>query len=281
MTFHRGRGRLVCHYCGTNAALPANCPSCGLPRLERLGAGTERLEAVVKERFPDARLARLDRDTAGSPRVGDERGLDGVLRRMQAGELDVLVGTQMVTKGHDFAGVTLVGVLLPDQGMHLPDFRAAERTFQLLEQVAGRAGRGDRPGRVIIQTYAPDHPAIEAVARHDYDGFARAELASRAEADYPPFSRMIALRVDAPDPAVARAAAETAAAAARAAGGPVTVRGPAEAPLARLRGRARWQVWLSSHDRAALVSAARAAARAARPGGDLRVAIDVDPQSVL
>jgi primosomal protein N' (replication factor Y) (superfamily II helicase) len=281
MTFHRERGRLICHYCGTHAPVPGRCPSCASPRLERLGAGTERLESVVRQRFPDARLARLDRDTAGASEPGGGRALGAVLGRMQAGEIDVLVGTQMVTKGHDFAGVTLVGVLQPDQAMNLPDFRAAERTFQLLEQVAGRAGRGDRPGRVIIQTYRPEHPAIEAVARHDYDGFARAELESRAEAGYPPYTRMVAIRVDAPDPDKARALAAVAAAAARAAGGGVVVRGPAEAPLARLRGRSRFQVWLASADRAALVAAARAAVREARPSGDVRLAVDVDPQSVL
>jgi primosomal protein N' (replication factor Y) len=282
MTYHRGRARLVCHYCGRTAPVPVTCPSCGSTRIERLGTGTERVESVVRERFPDARVARLDRDTAAGG--GEGRGLEAILRRMQAGEIDVLVGTQMVTKGHDFAGVTLVGVLQPDQGMNLPDFRATERTFQLLEQVAGRAGRGDRPGRVVIQTYAPEHPAIAAVARHDYDGFARAELAERQEAGYPPFSRMIALRIDAQQGDRAREAATTAAEAARAAGGAaVRVRGPAEAPLSRLRGRARWQVWLSSNDRAALASAARVAAAAARTGGggDLRLAVDVDPQSVL
>jgi primosomal protein N' (replication factor Y) len=280
MTYHRGRDRLVCHYCGRTTPVPTTCPSCASTRIERLGTGTERVESIVRERFPDARVARLDRDTAAGS--GEGRGLEAILRRMQAGEIDVLVGTQMVTKGHDFAGVTLVGVLQPDQGMNLPDFRATERTFQLLEQVAGRAGRGDRPGRVIIQTYAPEHPAIVAVALHDYDGFARAELAARQEAGYPPFSRMIALRIDAVDLARAREAATVAAEAARAAGGDaVRVRGPAEAPLGRLRGRARWQVWLSSQDRGALAAAARAASAGVRPGGDLRLAVDVDPQSVL
>ncbi len=280
MTYHRGRARLVCHYCGRTTPVPTTCPVCASPRIERLGTGTERVESIVRERFPDARVARLDRDTAAG--AGEGRGLEAILRRMQAGEIDVLVGTQMVTKGHDFAGVTLVGVLQPDQGMNLPDFRATERTFQLLEQVAGRAGRGDRPGRVVIQTYAPEHPAIAAVALHDYDGFARAELRAREEAGYPPFSRMIALRIDAKDLGHAREAATAAAEAARAAGGDaVRVRGPAEAPLGRLRGRARWQVWLSSVDRGALAAAARAASAGARPGGDLRLAVDVDTQSVL
>jgi len=288
MTYHRGRSRLLCHYCGHGAPVPGLCPVCGAARLERLGTGTERVEAVMRERFPDARVARLDRDTAGAATPGGTggelpaRAMDAILARMQAGEIDVLVGTQMVTKGHDFAGVTLVGVLLPDQTMNLPDFRAAERTFQLIEQVAGRAGRGDRPGRVMIQTYAPDHPSIVAAERHDYARFAREELAARRETDYPPYARMVALRLDARDPARVRSAAEAAADAARAAGGaPVTVRGPAEAPLARLRGRSRWQVWLTSHDRPALIAAARAGAAAAGAGPDLRVAIDVDPQSTL
>ena len=138
---------------------------------------------------------------------------------MQAREIDLLVGTQMVTKGHDFPGVTLVGVLQPDQGMDLPDFRATERTFQLLEQVSGRAGRGDRPGRVIIQTYRPEHAAITAVVQHDYDGFVRNELDERRLTGYPPFTRMIALRLDARDPAQAKAGAAAAAAAAASAGG--------------------------------------------------------------
>jgi primosomal protein N' (replication factor Y) len=280
MTYHRGRSRLVCHYCGRLQHVPERCPSCASTRLERMGTGTERVEAIVRERFPDARVARLDRDTAGE-RAEAGSGLDAILARMHAREIDVLVGTQMVTKGHDFPGVTLVGVLKPDQTMNLPDFRAAERTFQLIEQVAGRAGRGDRPGRVVIQTYAPDHPSIVAAATHDYEGFAHLELAAREETGYPPFSRMIALRIDARDGARARAAAATAAEAARRAGAAVTVRGPAEAPLAMLRGRIRWQVWLASRDRAAVAAAARAAADAVSATGDLRFAVDVDPHSTL
>jgi len=281
MTYHRGRSRLVCHYCGRLQHVPERCPSCASTRLERMGIGTEHVESIVRERFPDARVARLDRDTAGD-RADTGSGLQAILARMHAGEIDVLVGTQMVTKGHDFPGVTLVGVLKPDQTMNLPDFRAAERAFQLIEQVAGRAGRGDRPGRVIIQTYAPDHPSIVSAATHDYEGFAHAELIAREETGYPPFSRMIALRIDARDGARARAAAIAAADAARTAGGAlVTVRGPAEAPLAMLRGRVRWQVWLSSRDRAVVAAAARAAASQVAATGDLRFAVDVDPHSTL
>ncbi len=274
LTYHRGRGKLVCHYCARREVMPPICPSCARPALEALGIGTERVETVVRERFPEARVARLDRDTAD--RTGGER----ILAKVHAGEIDVLVGTQMVTKGHDFEGVTLVGVLLPDQGMHLPDFRAAERTFQLLEQVAGRAGRGRRPGRVIVQTYSMDHPAIQCLRTHDYEGFVRGELARRQEAQYPPFSRMIAVRVDGPDETSVRQAAGDAAARARAVGGDVRVLGPAEAPIPRLRGRTRWQVWLASGDRALLSRAARAAGETPLPR-NVRLAIDVDPQSVL
>jgi primosomal protein N' (replication factor Y) len=284
MTYHQGRNRLVCHYCARTEAVPDRCPGCASRRIERLGMGTERVESLIRERFPEARVARLDRDTAtadGPEGAAATQGLTGVLEAMQTAQIDILVGTQMVTKGHDFAGVTLVGVLQPDQGMHLPDFRAAERTFQLLEQVAGRAGRGERPGRVIIQTYTPEHPAIIAVRTHDYLGFVRQELSLRKESRYPPFSRMIVLRLDGQDPDAVKEGAEAAARAARAAAAPSTrILGPAEAPIARVRGRTRYQVWLSDRERAPLLGAARAGA-AVKLQRDVRIAVDVDPQSVL
>jgi primosomal protein N' (replication factor Y) len=276
MTFHRGRNRLLCHYCARMESIPGACPKCRQQALEGMGMGTEQVESVVREKFPTARVARLDRDTADSG-----RGAERLLKQVHDGEIDILVGTQMVTKGHDFEKVTLVGVLQPDQGMHLPDFRAAERTFQLLEQVAGRAGRGERPGRVLVQTYNPQHPAIECLRTHDYEGFVKGELTRRQEAQYPPFSRMIAIRLDGPDENQVRAAATEAAARARAVGGAVVrVLGPAEAPIARLRGRTRWQVWLSGPERAPVSRAASAAAEVKLPR-DLRLAVDVDPQSVL
>jgi primosomal protein N' (replication factor Y) len=282
MTFHRGRDRLVCHYCGHNDAVPKVCPSCRMPRLERLGMGTERVEALVRERFPGARVARLDRDTAGvAGQVEGATALEEVLRAMNAGEIDILVGTQMVTKGHDFGGVTLVGVLQPDQAMHLPDFRAAERVFQLIEQVAGRAGRGAHPGRVIVQTYNPEHAAIVAVRTHDYEGFVRGELVARGESGYPPFTRMVALRLDGPAERDVRDAAVAVAAEVARAGGPrVRLRGPAEAPIARVRGRSRYQIWLSATERAPLAAASRAA-MTVKLTNDVRMVIDVDPQSTL
>jgi primosomal protein N' (replication factor Y) len=303
LTYHQGRNRLVCHYCGTHEAVPERCPACRQPALERLGTGTERAEAIVRARFPDARVARLDRDTAagdgtatraaargpaappppgrdggGAPGGG---GLDRVLRGMASGHLDILIGTQMVTKGHDFGGVTLVGVLQPDQSMHLPDFRATERVFQLLEQVAGRAGRGDRPGRVLIQTYLPEHPAVVAVMNHDYEGFVRGELRSRRSLGYPPYTRMTVLRLDAALEAAGREGAILVAEHATRAGGPaVVLRGPAPAPIARIRGRFRFQVWLASVERAGL-AAATAAALAVKLPREVRLAVDVDPQSSL
>ena len=277
MTLHRGREKLICHYCGRAVAIPPRCPACKQAALQGIGTGTERVESVVRSLFPSARVARLDRDTTD----GQRDRLEKLLARVHEREIDILVGTQMVTKGHDFGGVTLVGVLQPDQGMHLPDFRAAERTFQLLEQVAGRAGRGDRPGRIVVQTFCPEHPAIQFLRTHDYEGFVRDELARRESASYPPFSRMIALRLDGRHEASVCAAATAAAAHARAqAGTAILVLGPAEAPIRRLRGRSRYQIWLRGTDRAKLLAVARAAAEVTLPR-DLRLAIDVDPQSVL
>ena len=292
MTFHLGLGKVLCHYCGRNERQPNRCPSCQRPALEQLGIGTERVETVVRQRFPTARVARLDRDTAGptvkASRRGEpgsaqapQRGLQKILGLMHAREIDILVGTQMVTKGHDFPGVTLVGVLQPDQGMHLPDFRAAERTFQLLEQVAGRAGRADKAGKVLVQTYNPNHPAIKALITHDYDGFATQELAQRQGSVFPPFARLVAVRIDGTDAGLVQKIAGEAADRCRAAGGPtLRILGPAEAPIPRLRGRVRWQVWLSSATRGPLVAAAEVAATTSL-SGDVRLAVDVDPQSVL
>jgi primosomal protein N' (replication factor Y) len=277
LTLHRARGRLLCHYCGRAEPVRDACPQCKAKSLEGMGSGTERVETLVRQRFPQARVARLDRDTAVTGRGQLEAFLDRVHRR----EIDILIGTQMVTKGHDFGGVTLVGVLQPDQGIHLPDFRASERAFQVMEQVAGRAGRGESPGRILVQTYSPDHPAIRFLQQHDYEGFVRDELARREEAVYPPFARMIVFRLDGPDAGAVREAASAAAACARSAADfAVRVLGPSEAPIARLRGRARFQVWLSSSDRGKLVAVTRIAQRVPLPRG-VRLEVDVDPQSVL
>ncbi len=235
LTEHRGQGALRCHYCDFHRAVAVPCAGCGSTEYKRLGVGTEQLQKAVEESFPKARVARLDRDTAS----GD--GVERVLDRLRSGEVDVLVGTQMVTKGHDIAGVTLVGVALADQSLAFPDFRASERTFQLLAQVAGRAGRADSPGEVILQTYQPDHPAVRLAAEHDYESFYADEIRERQEVGYPPFARLVSVRVHAGDEDDARRATQALADTARrhqsVKDGAVQVLGPAPAPLVRLRGR--------------------------------------------
>jgi primosomal protein N' (replication factor Y) len=278
LTFHKGNGRLRCHYCEHEVLLPLKCRTCGAPALALEGLGTEKLEETLTAAFPSARVARLDRDVASG------KAIEKVLARVRAREVDVLVGTQMVTKGHDLPHVTLVGVVNADAALSLPDFRATERAFQLLVQVAGRAGRGDAAGRVLVQTYDPDHPAIAFALRHDVDGFLDHELADRRQLGYPPYARVVLVRVDGPDERGARATASILADHARTtADSGVLVLGPAPAPLARLRGRYRFRVMMRSSDRAALRRAALAVARRAsqEPRGAVRVAIDVDPVQLL
>jgi primosomal protein N' (replication factor Y) len=278
LTLHRGRGALVCHYCGRATRRPETCPACRATALADLGAGTERVEAALRERFPEARVGRLDRDTSGG------KGLARILGAMAAREIDILVGTQMVTKGHDFPGVTLVGVVLADTGLNWPDFRAAERGFQLLTQVAGRAGRGEQPGRVIIQTYNPDHPAVACAKDHDYLRFVAGELGAREELGYPPFGRLVAVRLEGVDEAAVREVAESLADAARAwmgrTGQSIVLKGPAPAPIARIRGRTRWQLLLKG-ERQAVRALGWHLLRAVRPTRDVRVHVDVDPMSAL
>ncbi len=278
LTYHQHSDRLRCHYCNHLERIPETCPKCKAASIERKGLGTERVAAALAEAFPKARVARLDRDVATGPKI------EVVLGRVARRETDILVGTQMVTKGHDFPGVTLVGVLCADTALDLPDFRSSERTFQLLAQVAGRAGRGDRLGRVLIQTYRPTEPAVVAAAAHDYAQFFAAEYAARQELGYPPHGRLIAVRIDGKDPHAVAAAAQQlgkiAQAAAAQLGGVVDVLGPAPAPLERLRGRTRWQILLRSPDRHALRKVARSLPLG-DPSKDPRASLDVDPVSAL
>jgi len=182
MTYHKREHRLVCHYCGYMRPAPKTCPKCGSEFVQYLGTGSEKLEHILHGLFPQARIARLDRDT-----VRGRDDFERMLRALHDGEIDLLVGTQMIAKGHDIANVTLVGIVGADAALSFPDFRAAERTFQLLTQVAGRAGRGDTPGKVILQTYFPDHYAIQFAAAHDYHGFYEKEIRFRSWMHYPPF----------------------------------------------------------------------------------------------
>ncbi len=276
LTLHRARAeRLVCHYCDLTVAIPEACPNCGERALIEEGAGTERIESTLATALPGARVGRLDRDVASGNKSAR------IIERMRRGELDILVGTQMVTKGHDLPNVTLVGVLNADAALSLPDFRAAERTFQLIVQVAGRAGRGDTPGRVLIQTRQPEHPAILFAATHDVQGFLEHELAARHELRYPPYSRLALVRLEATDEAVVAREAERLASVARdveAEG--VEVLGPAPAPLARLRGRYRYRFLLRAADRTRLRLVLLGVARAP-VDRRVRLAIDVDPVSML
>lgn len=280
LTYHRGDDKLLCHYCGFSTQPAKLCTACGKPAIEKMGYGTEQLEQLLAMSLPGARIARLDRDTA----AGD--GLMRLLDAFRARQIDVLVGTQMVTKGHDFPGVTFVGVVLADQGLNLPDFRASERTFQLLAQVAGRAGRGDKAGRVLLQTFQPRADAIVCARDHDYLRFAEAELRTRVEPRYPPHTRMACVRIDGADPLLVRDTAMRAAEAARRlaekapADVAATVLGPTEAPLSRLKGRTRWQLFVQSSQPRPLRALARAATDVGAPRG-VRLSIDIDAISML
>ncbi len=280
LTWHGKKGRLLCHYCGHEQGLPSVCPVCQGP-LESLGMGTERVEVELVQRFPQARVARLDRDSATAAEE-----VTALLASFARGEKDVLVGTQMVAKGHDFPGVTLVGVLLADLALNLPDFRAAERTFQLLAQVAGRAGRGKEPGRVLVQTFNPEAPAIAAVVGHDFSRFAEGELQLRQSFLYPPFCRLLAVRIDGAHPDetadAARAVARAASGAIRAGANRLRLLGPALAPISKIRGRTRWQLLVKGPSAQALLPVADAVERAARAlKGNVRASLDVDPLAML
>ena len=275
LVYHQAGVTLRCHHCGTASPLATRCPSCKSPRIKYLGGGTQRVEEEVRSAFPHLRVGRLDRD------VAEHKGaVERVLDAFAEGRLDVLVGTSLVAKGLDVPEVTLVGVVSADIALNLPDERAAERTYQLLTQAVGRAGRGEKPGLAIIQTYQPDHPAIKAVADADAAAFYDAELDVRRRFGSPPFGRLIKLTVALPDPLAAeheaaamadRLAAECVGPAARSAGIKVSVLGPAPAYIARRAGRWRWNVVLRGDRPVEILGAA--------PGQPWSV--DVDPDSLL
>src|SRR5438552_2465057 len=279
LTVHQTPRVLRCHYCGHEAPVPTGCGVCGKEPQRMRGLGTQQLEHFVGLRFPEARVARMDLDTT-STKWAHHR----ILERMAQGKLDILLGTQMIAKGLDFPNVTVVGVVDADTGLHLPDFRAGERTFQLVAQVAGRAGRGPKGGRVFVQTRAPDHPAIRAAAAHSVAGFAAAELPLRAPPNpaYPPhvgLARFVAVHED---ERLAQAAAEGVAAWLRRAnterlGGALTVLGPAPCPIMRLKGRWRWHVLIKSPEARPIGRVVRAWGRGRGPGGRGAGVVDRDP----
>jgi primosomal protein N' (replication factor Y) len=281
LVLHRRASALRCHYCDFNAPFANACITCGCTELTLIGVGTEKLEHALVSSFPGARIGRLDRDVASG------MGAEEVLDKLRRGDLDVLVGTQMVTKGHDIARVTLVGVIAADATLAFPDFRATERTFQLLSQVAGRAGRREFPGHVVIQTWQPEHPVLLRAKTHDYEGFYHDEVSARAELGYPPFGRLAALKLDAPDEAqLQRTAAqmdELLRATADVTSRTVKVLGPAPSPIEKLRNRYRMQFLLRCTERPPLRRVLHHLVEHldAFTQHDVRVAIDVDPVNML
>jgi len=277
MTHHLSRNRLKCHYCDYTIETPAICPECKVGRIISFGAGTEKLLQEVKALFPGARVGRLDSDA-----VTKRADYEAILSALDKREIDILVGTQMIAKGHDFPHVTLVGVVSADSSLNIPDFRASERTFQLLTQVAGRGGRGRSPARVFIQTINPFHMAVQKAASHDYRGFYEKEIPSRQETGFPPFQRMINIRITSAKEEKAmelgRLLAETARKHAPSEG--IFVLGPAEPPIARIKGKYRRQLLLKGPDAGPLHDLAALLLRTAgRRASDIKV--DVDPLNFM
>jgi len=280
MTYHKERGRLVCHYCGYQAAPPSACPECGSLDTGWAGFGTERVEEEAARLFPDMSIARLDADATSRKGV-----LERTLDDFRDGKIDALLGTQMVAKGLNFPGVRLVGVILADTTLNLPDFRAAERAFGLVTQVAGRAGRFVKGGKVIVQTYRPTSPVLRRAAAHDAEGFYADELAVRRELEFPPYSRLLRVVIRSKDADSARKAADELArrveATADAGASPVRVLGPAECPIAVVAGNARRQIILRSIDAAPARAALSAALDGWKYPASVYVEIDPDPVSLL
>jgi primosomal protein N' (replication factor Y) (superfamily II helicase) len=272
---HRAARRARCHYCNYSVPVPSACPTCTGAFLEQIGFGTQRVEASVVDRFPSARVARVDRDT-----IRRRGAISSLLNRFAAGELDVLVGTQMIAKGHDFPRVTLVGVISADVGLGIADFRAAERTFQLLTQVAGRAGRGEVRGEAIVQTLCPNHYSIRHACRQDYGAFYADEIAFRRAMRYPPVVPLINAVVRAPSFDTAMQYAGDLVRGVRAAGDSYRVLGPAPAPLSRLKGEHRAQLFIKGANRRAMREALVTVLNS-RPEIARRTTIDVDPVNVL
>jgi primosomal protein N' (replication factor Y) (superfamily II helicase) len=280
LTYHRLRHRLVCHHCRHEEDAPSRCPRCGSQDLAFRGLGTEQVERIVAETFSAARIARMDVDTTSGKWSHHE-----ILGRVERGEVDILLGTQMIAKGLDFPNVTLVGVVNADVGIHLPDFRASERTFQLLSQVAGRAGRGTKGGEVILQTSLPQHYAIQAAVTHDYHAFAKRELDERKSPAYPPHARLANVVVSSPSAEAAAGGAEGAAGWTRRwlakSGAQVELVGPAPAPIERLHGRWRWHFLLRAVSARSLGETGRALLEGYRTGKDVRLVFDRDPSALL
>jgi primosomal protein N' (replication factor Y) len=278
LTYHRRDRRMLCHYCNFSSRVPERCPKCDSDHIQFLGTGSERVEDELHGAFPRARIARIDRDT-----VGGKRDYETILAKFRGHEFDILVGTQMIAKGHDIANVTLVGIVSADSGLGLPDFRAAERTFQLLTQAAGRAGRGNSPGIVLMQTINPDHYAVRFAAEQDYEKFYTKEIEFRRLMHYPPFGAManIIVRGTREEEALARSAALG-----RLLNPPppdVKILGPAAASLARLKNEYRYQMLIKTSSRKRLNEVLGQVRRYAteEKWNPTSLMIDVDPMTIL
>jgi primosomal protein N' (replication factor Y) (superfamily II helicase) len=280
LTYHRSERVMLCHYCNHGQPAPSACPACSKKYIYYVGEGTEKLEELLNELFPRLRIARIDRDT-----TSQRRKFEKILFEFSERRIDMLVGTQMLAKGHDFPNVTLVGVVSVDAGLALPDFRSAERTFQLITQVAGRAGRGDRPGKVLIQTYHPYHYALRHASAQDYQGFYNEEIVYRQNHSYPPFVALASVLVHGTDLGRVRAdALELRKELDRANQDRLCrILGPAPAPLARLKREHRFQLLIKSRSRRLLRIVADTALKAlAERGVNMRsVNLEIDPMSIM
>jgi len=277
LALHKKEDLARCHMCGYAQKPPRRCPKCQDPQIAFSGVGTEKVEAAVRKIFPQARVARMDSDTMTGKNAYHE-----TLGAFRSRKIDILVGTQMIAKGLHFPGVTLVGIISADSALHLPDFRAGERTFQLLVQVAGRAGRGDAEGEVIVNTYTPFHPSLQFAKSHDFDGFATQELEMRKNFGHPPFSHLVLLTARADTEQKAEFAARTLGQHLSAAvPSSIMVSPAAPAPLARVRGMYRYQVVARGRKIRDLTKAIRATLAALKLPKDVHVAVDVDPVALL
>ncbi len=278
LVYHAGSQILRCHYCGEMQSIPSICPKCGSSAIKFFGAGTQRVEAEARRYFPQARVARLDSDT-----VSTKGSMENLLDRFGNGEIDILIGTQMVAKGLDFPNVTLVGILAADSLLRIPDFRAAERNFSLLAQVSGRAGRGQHPGHVILQTYYPEHHSIQCALTEDYHGFFEKEAKMRQEALFPPFIELASFIVSGTDAEKTRSVADQLAQALKAEKNvsEEMLFGPAPAAIERLNGRYRFQLMLKMPQLFQLTAAVRDAMNQVKKVGDTRINVDINPFFML
>jgi primosomal protein N' (replication factor Y) len=274
LSFHRSEGRMRCHQCGYQERPPESCPHCGGKKISPFGAGTEKVEEAIKENFPDVNVVRLDRD------VARQRGaLESILANFRSGETSILVGTQMIAKGLDFPNVTVVGVIAADISLNIPDFRASERTYQLLSQVAGRAGRGSVPGSVVIQTFNPEHPAIVAAQTHDYLPFYELIKLERLEVGYPPFKRLVNVLLSGEDQSSVTSATEHAARLIRERCPNVEVLGPVDCAVQRTFGKWRRHVLIKLEPGASAQPIGRALSE--YEPSEIKIVIDVDPYTMM